>query len=134
VDRRPVPGQFRQPTDVAWDTDGNIYISDGYINSRVTKFTPDVARLLAPDAAPGSATMAPGAPWAVCITPPNAQGQQFLYSSDAFPGRVYKLTLDGKVLGWVDALKRNCGRRRSTCSIIRTLARRSPRSGTVPLA
>ena len=24
---------------------------------------------------------------------------QYLYSSDAFPGRVYKLSLDGKVLG-----------------------------------
>ena len=172
--RPPVNGQFRQPTDVAWDTEGNIYISDGYINSRVAKFTrdgdwvtsigepgggklgnlntphtiandakgfiyvgdrgnrriqvidpktnqfvreikidatappdampwmgakPDVARLLAADAPPGSATMAPGAPWALCITPPNAAGQQFLYSSDAFPGRIYKLSLDGKVLG-----------------------------------
>jgi len=174
--RPPVPGQFRQPTDVAWDTEGNIYISDGYINSRVAKFTkdgdwvaslgepgggklgnlntphtiandakgfiyvgdrgnrriqvidpktnafvreiridvpapadaqpwmgakPDVPRLLAADAAPGSGTMAPGAPWAVCITPPNAQGTQYLYSSDAFPGRIYKLTLDGKVVGWL---------------------------------
>jgi hypothetical protein len=172
--RPPVVGQFRQPTDVAWDTDGNIYISDGYINSRVAKFTkdgdwvaslgepgggklghlntphtisydakgfiyvgdrgnrriqvidpksntfvreikidapvpadaqpwmgakPDVARLLAADAPPGAATMAPGAPWAICVTPPNAQGQQFIYSSDAFPGRVYKLSLDGKLLG-----------------------------------
>ncbi len=26
--RPPIPGQFRQPTDVAWDTEGNIYISD----------------------------------------------------------------------------------------------------------
>ena len=34
-------GQFRQPTDVAWDTEGNIYISDGYINSRVAKFDKD---------------------------------------------------------------------------------------------
>src|SRR3977135_1841239 len=33
--RPPIPGQFRQPTDVAFDTEGNIYISDGYINSRV---------------------------------------------------------------------------------------------------
>src|SRR5437660_1240516 len=39
--RPPVIGQFRQPTDVAWDTEGNIYISDGYINSRVAKFTKD---------------------------------------------------------------------------------------------
>jgi DNA-binding beta-propeller fold protein YncE len=174
--RPPVPGQFRQPTDVAWDTDGSIYISDGYINARVAKFTkdgdwvaslgepgggklgnlntphtiandakgfiyvgdrgnrriqvidpktntfvreikidvpapsdvqpwmgakPNVAQLLAADAPPGAGTMAPGAPWAICITPPNAQGTQFLYSSDAYPGRVYKLSLDGKVLGWL---------------------------------
>src|SRR5579872_1387317 len=37
----PLPaqdGQFRQPTDVTWDPEGNIFISDGYINSRVAKF------------------------------------------------------------------------------------------------
>ena len=33
----PVDGQFRQVTDVTWDTVGNTYISDGYINSRVAK-------------------------------------------------------------------------------------------------
>ena len=33
-----VDGLFRQPTDVAWDSDGNIYISDGYVNSRVAKY------------------------------------------------------------------------------------------------
>src|SRR5450631_1513084 len=33
-----IDGQFRQPTDVAWDTQGNIFISDGYINSRVAKY------------------------------------------------------------------------------------------------
>ena len=33
-----VDGQFRTPTDIAWDTDDNIYISDGYSNSRVAKF------------------------------------------------------------------------------------------------
>src|SRR6516164_6483939 len=36
--RPAVDGQFRQPTDVTWDPEGNIYISDGYINSRVAKF------------------------------------------------------------------------------------------------
>src|SRR5262249_24320631 len=30
-------GRFRQVTDVAWDAAGNIYISDGYINSRIGK-------------------------------------------------------------------------------------------------
>src|SRR5579863_10402611 len=34
----PVDGLFRQPTDVAWDSKGNIYITDGYINSRVAKY------------------------------------------------------------------------------------------------
>ncbi len=155
----PVDGMFRQVTDVAWDSAGNTYISDGYVNSRIAKadkdgnwlmswgepgaqpgqfntphsiavdaqnniyvadrgnrriqvfntagkfirqFAIDVA--IPPDARPAignkptatTGTMAPGAPWAICITPaPN----QVLYASDAFPGRIYKMTLDGKVLG-----------------------------------
>src|SRR5258708_7532797 len=36
--RPATPGQFRQPTDVAWDRDDNLFISDGYINSRIAKF------------------------------------------------------------------------------------------------
>src|SRR5262245_21239384 len=36
--RPAVDGQFRQPTDVTWDPQGNIFISDGYINSRVAKY------------------------------------------------------------------------------------------------
>jgi DNA-binding beta-propeller fold protein YncE len=155
----PVDGMFRQVTDMAWDSAGNTYISDGYINSRIAKVDKDgnwlkswgepgdkpgqlnVPHSIAVDAqnniyvadrgnrriqvfdsegkflrqitidvpAPADArpaignkptattgTMAPGAPWALCITPgPN----QFLYTSDAFPGRIYKLSLDGKVLG-----------------------------------
>src|SRR6202140_2588966 len=33
-----VDGLFRQPTDVAWDSDENIYISDGYTNSRIARY------------------------------------------------------------------------------------------------
>ena len=153
----PVDGMFRQVTDMAWDSAGNTYISDGYINSRVAKADKDGNWLKSwgepgnqpgqfntphsiavdaqnnvyvadrgnrriqvfdsngkflrqitinvpapPDAraaigAPSTTgTMAPGAPWTLCITPgPN----QILYTSDAFPGRIYKLSLDGKVLG-----------------------------------
>ncbi|HQZ40907.1 MAG TPA: hypothetical protein PLH72_17900 [Vicinamibacterales bacterium] len=35
------PGVFNRPTDVTWDTNGNIFVSDGYNNSRVAKFTSD---------------------------------------------------------------------------------------------
>src|SRR5216683_3077297 len=125
----PLPhedGRFRQVTDVAFDAAGNAYISDGYINSRVAKVDrngrwlkswgskgakpgefntphsiaadakgnlPDLAKI---EAGGGPKTMMPGAPWAVCITP---GPKQMLYASDAFPGRVFKLSLDGKVLG-----------------------------------
>ena len=34
----PQEGRFREPTDVAFDSQGNIYISDGYVNSRVAKY------------------------------------------------------------------------------------------------
>jgi hypothetical protein len=54
---------------------------------------PDVAKL---EAAGSALTQAPGAPWTVCITP---GPRQVLYTSDAYPGRIYKLSLDGKVLG-----------------------------------
>src|ERR1700712_4133701 len=36
----PLPaedGRFRQVTDVTWDPAGNIFVSDGYVNSRVAK-------------------------------------------------------------------------------------------------
>jgi hypothetical protein len=105
------PGQFHTPHSIAVDEPGNVYVADRG-NSRVQVFDGD-GRFLrqikidvpAPlDARPAigakptatTGTMAPGAPWTVCITPgPN----QVLYASDAFPGRIYKLSLDGKVLG-----------------------------------
>jgi DNA-binding beta-propeller fold protein YncE len=33
--------RFNRPTDVAWDAAGNLYVTDGYGNSRVVKFTRD---------------------------------------------------------------------------------------------
>ena len=52
-------------------------------------------------------TQAPGAPWAICIT---KGANQFLYSADAFPGRIYKLTLDGKLLGQIGGGGRTMGK------------------------
>jgi hypothetical protein len=34
----PIDGYFRQVTDMAWDSNNNVYITDGYINSRVAEF------------------------------------------------------------------------------------------------
>ncbi|MGA3127824.1 MAG: peptidyl-alpha-hydroxyglycine alpha-amidating lyase family protein [Candidatus Korobacteraceae bacterium] len=156
----PVDGMFRQVTDVTWDSAGNTYISDGYINSRIAKvdkngnwikswgepgnqpgqlntphsiasdaqdniyvadrgngriqvfdsegkflrqfridvpFPPDARPAIGNKPAPDAqGTFAPGTPWTVCITPPP---HQVLFASDAYPGRIYKLSLDGKVLG-----------------------------------
>jgi len=107
------PGQLNTPHSIAADAQGNIYVADRG-NRRIQVFDSD-GKLLRQihidvpfDAAnaqpaignkPGpnvTGTMAPGAPRAVCITPGPTQ---YLYSSDAYPGRVYKLTLDGKVVG-----------------------------------
>jgi hypothetical protein len=159
-----VDGYFRGPTDVAFDADDNVYISDGYTNSRVAKFdkngnwvrswgqrgpsgahanenpgnfnTPhnigvdrqnnvyvadrnnrriqvfdrdgNFKRFVLLNVAydkkrhPVLGDANPNAPdetqpWTICIT---NTPTQYLYTSDSEPGRVYKLTLDGKILGW----------------------------------
>jgi hypothetical protein len=106
------PGQFNTPHSIATDAQGHVYVADRG-NRRIQVFDGDGTFIrqmtidvpVPPDARPAignkpgpdvTGTMAPGAPWAICITPgPN----QVLYSSDAYPGRIYKLSLDGKVLG-----------------------------------
>jgi len=156
----PVDGLFRQPTDVAWDSAGNTYISDGYINSRVAKYdkngdwvkswgekgsgpgqfsTPHtiavdrddnvyvgdranrriqvfdtdgtLLRMFTIDVPPDPRTRAVngatptgprlaaviGAPNSICITPgPN---QVMFVGESTYPGRIFKVSLDGKVLG-----------------------------------
>jgi DNA-binding beta-propeller fold protein YncE len=105
------PGQFDTPHSLAVDAGGSIYVADRG-NRRIQVFdgegkflrqiTIDVP--VDPDARPAignkrvqtTGSRAPGAPWAICITP---APHQVLFSSDGFPGRIYKLSLDGKVLG-----------------------------------
>ncbi len=43
VPEKPVgrKGEFDRETDMAWDSQGNIFVSDGYGNSRVVKISPD---------------------------------------------------------------------------------------------
>jgi hypothetical protein len=131
-------GSFARPTDVTWDLAGNIFISDGYDNSRVAKYDKD-GNFVKSVGSRGNADLqfstphtiasdAKGliyvgdrgnnriqvldsdlnlvrkisnvrAPWAVCISPANAQGKQYLYSADA-GGKIYKDELDGTPVGW----------------------------------
>jgi len=105
------PGQFDTPHSIAVDAQDNIYVADRG-NHRIQVFDRDGKFLrqiiidvpVPADARPAignktdhpSGARTPGSPWAICITPPP---HQVLFSSDAFPGRIYKLSLDGKVLG-----------------------------------
>jgi DNA-binding beta-propeller fold protein YncE len=165
-----IDGLYRQPTDVAFDSKGNIYISDGYINSRVAKldargnwvkswgskgtgpgqfrtphtiaidnndnvyvgdranrrvqvfdtegtfkrmFTVDVQPDMTTKAVYGNTPMgdrlaqAIGAPNSLCI-PPGANPSQVMFLGEStFPGRIFKLTLDGQVLGVIGKSGRN---------------------------
>lgn len=154
---RASDGNFNAPTDIGWDAEDNIYISDGYGNSRIAKinkngdwikswgtFGMGESQFRTPhnlqvdrqgnvyvadrgngriqvfdsngtfkkfiwlnaaydkqrhpvlgnlSANPPNAT----APWALCI---NTTGPtQYLFAIDTEPGRLYKMTLDGQILG-----------------------------------
>ncbi len=140
------PYSFHRETDIAWDAQDNIFVSDGYGDSRVVKYdkngrfiksvgsqgndpmqfsTPhtiavDAAGLvyvgdrgnsrihvLNNDLTPKAMWDNVGAPWAMCIS---LGPHQYLYTSNSFgsgsdfktadvTGEVYKMELDGKVLG-----------------------------------
>ena len=165
-----IDGLFRQPTDVTWDSEGNIYITDGYVNSRVAKYDKNgdwvkswgekgtgpgqfhlphaivadrdnnlyvgdrtnrriqvfdtegkFLRMFTIDVPPVPGTHAVngptptgerlaaviGAPNSICITPgPN---QVLFVGESTFPGRIFKVALDGKVLGVIGRSGRQLG-------------------------
>jgi DNA-binding beta-propeller fold protein YncE len=116
------PGQFNTPHSIAVDAAGLVYVADrgnrriqvfdgnGTFIRQITIDVPvpphaqmvlgDYPKADDPDGDNLPSLLKPGAPWVVCITPPP---HQFLYTADAYPGRVYKLTLDGKLVGMLGA-------------------------------
>jgi hypothetical protein len=139
--------RFGRPTDVTWDPQGNIFVSDGYVNSRVVKFDKNGRFVKSVGGARGSAPSQMntphsitsdaqgniyvgdrgnarvqvfdndltlraiydnvGNPWAVCVSP---GPHQYLYVSNSNPdsnpaaswaitGEIYKMELDGTIIG-----------------------------------
>src|SRR5438876_10964866 len=87
------PGQFNLPHTIAIDAQNNVYVGDRE-NKRIQVF--DI------DGNFKTQITNAGAPYAICITP---GPRQFLYTSNSNPsttldnGEIYKLTLDGKIVG-----------------------------------
>jgi hypothetical protein len=138
TDRHPVGrvGIFNRPTDVTWDSQDNIFVSDGYGNSRVAKITKGghwlkwvgtygdgdnqfhTPHSIAADKQDNiyvadrnnsriqvydddlnfkKTLTGMASPWGICITPGSPQ---YIYSGDGNTGKIYKLDMDGKLLGW----------------------------------
>ena len=139
---------FGRPTDVGWDPQGNIFVSDGYINHRVVKYDKNgryirhvgsnlrgsepyqfnTPHTMAVDAQGnvyvgdrGNARVQVfdnnlvlraiydqvGNPWEICISP---APHQYLFVSNSNPdsqpaaswavsGEIYKMELDGRIVG-----------------------------------
>jgi sugar lactone lactonase YvrE len=167
ADKRAVDGLYDGPTDIAWDADDNIFVSDGYVDSRIAKLNKNgdwiktwgsygnqpgqfrnphnmqidrqgniyvadrgngriqvfdtdgnFKRVIWLNARydkkhhPTLANLNPNlpnasAPWALCITTNGPT--QYLFAIDQEPGRLYKMTLDGKILGMLGESGRGPG-------------------------
>ena len=102
------PGQLNLPHTMATDAKGNVYVGDRS-NSRIQVFDNDLTFKAIYDRV--------GAPWAVCISP---GPHQYLYSSNSNPdsnnsllnavtGEIYKMELDGTVIGKFGHAGKNLG-------------------------
>jgi NHL repeat len=173
AEKVPVDGYFDGPTDIGWDADDNIFVSEGYVNNRIAKFDKHGNWIKAwgkygeggaqANENPGSFRNAHSmqldrdgnvyvadranrriqvfdkegrflkflflnvpydktrqpvlgnkpatlpdqtSPWALCITNTTPQ---YLYAVDTEPGRLYKMTLDGRILGYLGESGRQVG-------------------------
>ncbi len=85
-------GEFQLPTDIAFDAQGFIYVSEYHENDRVTKWSPDFRLLksLGPSLIEGVALSRP--------TGLIVDDEQTLWIADACNHRIIRMSLDGEVL------------------------------------
>lgn len=92
------PDKFNKPTDVAVAPNGDFYVSDGYGNSRVVKFSKD-GKYLKEWGTKGKGEGEFNLPHAVCV---DAKGK--VYVGDRENNRVQLFDADGKFLSqWQDS-------------------------------
>jgi DNA-binding beta-propeller fold protein YncE len=145
---QPIPltnETFNRPTDVAFDSAGDIFVADGYGNSRVVKYNKNgkfVKTWGKRGVLPGDFNLPHsividaqdrvyvadrenyrvqifdtdgkflkqwtnlGSPWTLCITP---GPQQVMYVADGYVNRIYKVDLDGNILGGFGETGRELG-------------------------
>ena len=95
----PRPGYFYEPTDVAFDPQGNIFVSDGYQNSSVHKFDKDGHNVKMAGAARGSGPGQFSTPHGIAV---DARGR--VYVADRSNGRIQILDNDLNYIGEIKYL------------------------------
>jgi len=116
------PGQFNLPHAIVADRNDNIYVADR-TNRRIQVFDTEgkFLRMFTIDVPPdpktravngntptGSALAAvSGAPNSLCITP--GPTQMLFIGETTYPGRIFKVSLEGKVLGVIGRSGRQLG-------------------------
>jgi sugar lactone lactonase YvrE len=93
-------GSFNGTTDIAFASNGHLYITDGYGNARVLEYTL-AGKLVKQWGKPGSGPGEFNLPHAIQI---DEQGT--IYIADRENGRIEKFDLDGKFLGQIAGLGR----------------------------
>jgi sugar lactone lactonase YvrE len=116
------PGEFNTPHSIAIDRQDNVYVGDR-ANHRIQVFDTDgnFKRMFSIDVPPDSTSRpvngatptgealkrAIGAPNSICITP--GSPQVLFVGESTYPGRIFKVALDGTVLGVIGRAGRNLG-------------------------
>ena len=93
-------GPFNFPTRIAEDTDGFLYVSDGYGNARVHKFSPD-GELIQSWGEPGSGPGQFNLPHGIAVSKDN-----IVYVADRQNHRIQLFTTNGKLLDIWDGFHR----------------------------